>query len=348
VKTIMKNPLAILLFIALSSGASAQKLRRAIAAADLVVVATSMRVIPTKTHTIHRLKIEELLRGPVGFDLSQVSIVVTKRVAVHNRPVAAKRMIYCLHDYARSARSAKLPGNFATYYKMSGYAGSAVVLDKKPAKDPRLAFARVLIDSQKGQSSRKTTEALFSIALTGDKRIRTEAASSLAERQALITCLTKMHLNKLLARAVAETEDIGYKIELASICATRKVASLIPTLCLSVEHVGDRGFLRALGRFAQYIHGEEAAEILSNHASRARGKTRDRLIVALGATASDGALKTLLAMQKLGQNKVAVEAALRIHGSPRATAAVASKAAKSDKKGIEKSDEKGRKSPRQP
>lgn len=341
----MKNLIAILLFIALGTSASAQKLRRAIAAADLVVVATSMRVIPAKTHTIHRLKIEEVLRGPVGFDPArQISVVVTKRVAVHSRPTAARRMIYCLHDHASVARSTKLPESFAPYYKMSGYPGSAVVLDKEPSKDPRLAFARVLVASQKGQSSRKTAEALFSTALAGDKRVRTEAASSLAERQALLACLTGVHLNKLLTRAAGETEDIRYKIELSSICAVRKVQALIPTLCLSVEHVGDEAFLSALGRFARYVHDEDAAKILSNYASRARGKTRDRLIFALGATATEGALKTLLEMQKRGEHKIAVEAALRVHGSPRAAAAIAKKT----KKGGKNTDDQGKKSPRQP
>jgi hypothetical protein len=343
----MKNLLSIALFIALSANAPAQMLRRAIAAADLVLVATSVRVIPAKTHTIHRLKIGGVLRGPVGFDASkQISVVVTKRVAAHTRPTPARQMIYCLHDYTNSARASKLPDTFAPYYKMSGYAGSAVVLDKEADKDSRLAFARVLVASQKGQASRKTAEALFTMALMGERRIRTEAASSIAERPALLSCLTELHLNKLLARAAGETEDIRYKIELASICAVRKTSSLIPTLCLSVEHVGDEAFLRALGRFANYIHGEAAAKILSDHAARARGKTRDRLIVALGATSTEGALETLLELRKHGRNKVAVEAALRIHGSPRAAAAIANKRVISGKNDEQKADEKGRKTPR--
>lgn len=301
-----------------------QKLRRAVAAADLVIVAKSVRVIPAKNHVIHRVAIEEVLRGPVNFSRGQkIAVVVTKMVSQHNKPVAAKSMLMCLHDIDRSARKAGLPENFGPYFKMSGHPGSAVVLEEKPANDHRLGFARVLIASQKGQSSRKTSEALFAIAMRGDKRVRIEAAHSVTERPVLLGYLTQLHLSNILARAVGESEDIPYKIVLASICAERKVPDLIPSLCLSVEHVGDESFLRALGRFAAYIHKEDAVKVVMPHVQRARGVTKNRMIFALGATSTEAALEALLKMHRRGANKTAVEAALRVHGSPRAAAAIA-------------------------
>ena len=315
----------------------AQKLRRAIAGANLVVIAKVIRVIPTKTHVIHRLRIEELLRGPANrTQIGQLSIVETKRVAQHNKPIPARSMLYCLHDIGVLARNARLPAHLGPYYKMSGYPGSAVVLEKARAgeatEDPRVRFARVLIASQKGQSPRRTAEELFAIALRGDKRVRIEAAESLAERAMLGRYLTMIHLSTLLARAAGETDDIPYKIALASICAERKMDALIPSLCVSVEHVGEESFLRALGRFARFIHKENADEALLTHVRRARGKTKDRLIFALGATSTEGALETLLDMQlRGGAHSAAVESALRIHGSPRATAAIAKKKSSEEK-----------------
>lgn len=329
--------------IAVADGATAQNLRRAVAAADLVLVARSIRVVQTKTHVIHRLSVEEVLRAPQGFDPSrQISVVVTKRVATHNRPLAAKRMLYCIHVNTLVAVAAKLPQGMAPYYKMSGYAGSAVVLDDSDRTDPRLAFARILVASQKGQSSRKTADQVFAIALTGDPRVRTEATLSLSERPALLSCLSDLHLSKVLARAIGETRDIRYKIELAAICASRRLPGMIPSLCLSTEHVGDISFLQALGRHARFIHGDQAHRILTEQVNRARGRTRDRLIVTLGATSTEGALEVLLKMQKLGQNKDAVEAALRIHGSPRGRAAISRKDAD------RKREENGKKDQRRP
>lgn len=331
------NKLALLSAAALitSLALPGQSLRRGIAAADLVVIAKAVRVIPTKTHMIHRLKVEKVLRGPTGFDASQgVAVLVTKRVSTHSRPVPAKRMLYCLHDHSHAARKLNLPRTAGTYYKMSGYPGSSTVLT---VGDPRLQLAEILIASQGGQSSRKTAEKLYKIALRGDGRVRREAAKSLAERPALTACLTDLHLAQLLARAAGETDDIAYKIDLAAICAVRKLPATIPTLVVSVEHVGDESFLRALGRFARFIHQEKAATVLASHVQRAKGTTRSRLILALGATSTEGALEQLLRMKRRGQNATVVDAALRIHGSPRATAAIARKNPKP------KADENGRK-----
>lgn len=323
---IRKNIGLFLALAAVSTPLTAQKLRRAVAGADLIAVATTVRVIPTKHHVLHRLRIEEVLRGPKKLaGTVDITVVVTKRVSAHNRPIAAKKMLVCLHHFDRGAKQVGLPKNFAPYFKMSGHPGSAVVLDKNSKLDPRLEFARVLVASQKGIAPRQVAERLFTIAIHGDARIRIEAAKTLTERTVLAGYLTKMHISKLLVRATGELTDVAYKIALATIAVERREPAVIPTLCVSVEHLGDKAFLQALGRFAKFLHKDKAADALMPHLLRAKGKIRERMIYALGATSTEGALKTLLNMHKRGENKAAVEAALRIHGSPRATEAIAKK-----------------------
>lgn len=311
---------------------SGQRLRRAVAAADLIAVAKSIRVIPTKHHVLYRMQIEEMLRGPKKLaDTKEVTVVETKRLSMHNRPVPAKMMLVCLHDFDRGAQKVGLPKNFAPYFKMSGHPGSAVVLGADNDKDPRLEFARILVASQKGISPRQVTERLFTIAIHGDPRVRIEAAQTLTERTVLAGYLTRLHLSKLLNRATGELTDVPYKIALATICVERREPAVIPTLCVSVEHLGDRSFLQALGRFARFLHKDKAADALMPHLQRAQGKTRERMIYALGATSTEGALKTLLSMLKSGQDKAAVETALRVHGSARAIKAITIKPGQVDK-----------------
>jgi len=300
-----------------------QKLRRSVAAADLVALATSTRVIPTKHHILHRMRVEEILRGPKKLaKATTFTVVETKRLSSHNRPTPARKMLVCLHDFAQGAQQARLPGNFAPYFKMSGHPGSAVTLDTDARKDPRLEFARVLIASQAGASPRQVTQRLFTIAVHGDARIRIEAAQTLAERTVLAGYLTRLHLSTLLGRATGELTDIPYKIALATICVERREPAVIPTLCVSVEHLGDPTFLKALGRFAKFLHKEQAAEALMPHLQRAKGKTRERMIYALGATSTESALHRLLKMRESGQDRAAVEKALRVHGSSRALKAL--------------------------
>lgn len=308
-----------------TAAASAQQLRRAAAAADLIAIGKVVRVVPTKNYVLHRVELEEVLRAPSDKrTIEKLTILETKHVSKHSKPIPARTMLLFLHDRRRVALDNDLPEGFAPYYEMSGYPGSVIALEREHAGDPHLALVRVLVASEKGVPSRQTTEALFDIALGGDPRVRTEAASSLSEREVLAGLLTPVHLNRMLARAAAETDDIPYKIALATVCAERKVPEVIPMLCLSVEHVGDTSFLKALGRFAYFIHREGAAGSLLPYVQQAKGQTRERLIVALGATRTDSALETLLRMQREGKDKSAVESALRIHGSPRATAAIRS------------------------
>ena len=300
-----------------------QKLRRAVAAADVVALATTTRVIPTKHHVLYRMRVDEILRGPKkSAKATTLTIVEIKRLSAHNRPVPARQMLVCLHGFSQGAQRANLPNNFAPYFKMSGHPGSAVTLDADAQKDPRLEFARVLIASQAGSSPRQITERLFTIAIHGDSRVRIEAAQTLAERSVLAGYLTKLHLSKLLNRATGELTDIPYKISLATVCVERREPAVIPTLCVSVEHLGDPTFLRALGRFARFLHKEQAAAALLPHLQRAKGKTRERMIYALGATSTEGALQSLLSMHENGQHRAAVERALQVHGSARALKAI--------------------------
>ena len=153
--------------------------------------------------------------------------------------------------------------------------------------------------------------------------MRTEALHVLAERDVLQSYLNKIQMSAILSRAIGETDqdkdkDIPYKVALADLCAVKRVDNLVASLCVSVPQTGDERFLRALGRITTFLHREQAAATLMPHVQRARGKSRDRLIYALGATATDGALKALLKMHDGGKDRVAVVAALRVHGAPRA------------------------------
>ena len=302
---------------------ASQQLRRAVTAGDLIAVARSIRVIPAKNHVLYRMQLEEILRGPKRLaNTTELTIVTTKRISVHNRPSPAKKMLVCLHDFQLGAQKTGLPKGLAPYFKMSGHSGSAVILDTDSAKDPRLEFARILTASQKGASPRLVAERLFTIAVYGDPRVRIEAANALAERTVLASYLTQVHLSTLLTKATGELADIPYKIALSEVCVVRRAPAVIPTLCVSVEHLGDVTFLEALGRFTKFMHKDSAADVLMTHVKRAKGKTRERLIHALGATSTQGALDTLLSMLNGAENRTAVEAGLRAHGSARALQAI--------------------------
>ena len=205
---------------------------------------------------------------------------------------------------------------------MSGFPGTNPDLSEPLAKDPYLAFVSILLSADKGLAPRKVADQLYELALRGDTRVRTEALHVLAERNVLQGYLNKIQMNAILSRAIGESDDVAYKVALADLCAVKHVDNLVGSLCVGVPQTGDERFLRALGRIATFLHREKAAAALMPHVQRAKGKNRDRLIYALGATATDGALKALLKMHDGGKDRVAVVAALRVHGAPRALAKI--------------------------
>lgn len=307
----------------------AQQLRRGVAAADVLAIATCVRVQPAGKFVLHRLKLREVLRGQEFLKLADgkiadhLTVVEIKRVSQHNKPTPAKLRLYCLHDQNRQAKRLELPQTFAPFFRMSGYAGTNPDLTEPLEKDPVLGLVRILVASHKGTlAPRKVSEQVFNIGLTGNKKVRNEALKVLSESNVLLGYINEAQVRDILNRAVGETDDIPYKVSLCDLCATKKVNGLVDRLCVSIEHTGDDRFLRALGRIAKYMHREQAAHVLMVHIARAQGKNRERLIYALGATSTDAALKELLRMQSDPKDRKSVEAALRVHGTPRALKAI--------------------------
>ncbi len=309
----------------------AQQLRRGIESANVLVVATCVRVQPVKGFVLHRLKLREVLRGEEFLKLKDGSradyatVIEIKRVSQHNKPAPAKLRLYCLHDQSRQAGKVALPLAFAPYFRMSGFAGTNPDLGKPLGKDPVLDLVRVLVAAEKGLKPRKVSERIFTIALHGDPRVRSEALKILTEREVLLGYVNQVQMRDVLTRAIGETTDIPYKVSLCDLCATKHVTDLVDRLCVSIPQTGDDRFLRALGRIAKYLHKEQAANVLMAHVARAQGKNRDRLIYVLGATSTDAALKALLRMQTNSKDRKSVDAALRVHGAPRALKAIKKK-----------------------
>ncbi|MHC4513089.1 MAG: hypothetical protein ACYTGW_16740 [Planctomycetota bacterium] len=338
-------PLALMLATTTAAGLlPAQQLRRGIESADVLLVATCVRVQPVKNFVLHRLKISEVLRGEEFLKLADgsrtdhVTVIEVKRVSQHNKPVPARLRLYCLHDRGRQARKVALPPSFAPYFRMSGFTGTNPDLEKAVAKDSILGFAKLLVAAEKGLAPRRVSEQVFDIALRGDTRVRIEAVKILTEREVLLGYINQIQTSEVLTRAIGETDDIPYKVSLCDLCATKRVNNLVDRLCVSVQQTGDERFLRALGRIAKYMHKEEAANILMAHVARTQGKNRERFIYALGATSTEAALKALLKMHDSKKDQTSVEAALRVHGAPRALRAIkAKKPAPGKKSGQEKS-----------
>lgn len=322
---------SVIVFLAallLATPLSAQQLRRGIAAADVLAVGTCVRVQPAGKFVLYRLRLGEVFRGEELLKLADgsrsdhVTVIELKRVSEHNKPAPARLLLYCLHDHSRQAGKAGLPAGFAPYFRMSGFPGTNPDLVKPLEKNPVLELVRILVAADKGLSPRKVSERLFTVALHGDKTVRNEALKLLTEREVLLGYVNQVQMRDILTRAVGETHDIPYKLALCDLCATKRVNNLVDRLCVSVQQTGDERFLRGLGRIARYLHQEQAAHVLMTHISRAQGKNRDRLIYALGATSTDAALKELLRMQTNPKDRKAVDAALRVHGTPRALKAV--------------------------
>jgi hypothetical protein len=310
----------------------AQQLRRGIAAADVLVVATCVRVQPVGDFVLHRLKLQEVLRGKEFLKLKDsdkdgayadhATVIEVKRVSQHNKPVPARLRLYCLHDHSKEAAKLGLPTGFAPYFRMSGFSGTNPDLTKPLEKDPVMELVRVQVAAYNGRAPRKVSEQIFNIALRGSPRVRNEALKILSENQILLGYVNDLQMRDVLTRAVGETDDIPYKVALCDLCAMKRMNNLVDSLCVSTQQTGDDRFLRALGRIAKYLHREQAAHVLMAQISRAQGKHRDRLIYALGATSTDAALKELLRMQSNPKDRDSVDAALRAHGTRRALKAI--------------------------
>lgn len=309
-----------LVAIALACAAlPAQNLRHAVRSADVVAVASKKATDEVgDSWLLHHLEPSQFLRGDAKKTLS---VVEPRGVTLHQRPNDDARRLYCLHDYTEQAVKAGFPEANGPYFKISGHHGSNPRIDTDDAH--ALQLAQLLIDSEEGMGPIEANTQLLDLALFGPEGIRTEAVQVIAERPVLVDALRPLEISKLVSRAVGETDDIPFKIALASVCAERGTEGLVDALCLSLEQVDDARFARALGRIARRLHGEKALDVFRPHLARpGRKGTRGRLLLALGATSTESALEALLEVRQREGSSSAVDAALRAHGSPRAIRAV--------------------------
>jgi len=308
-----------------SAAGGDQELRTALEQAPVVLVGQHRGVRPRgDDFLLHKVAVQRVLRGEPG---DEVTVVEWKRISYHNRPVVAACRLYCLHPIDPAGLG--LPAG--RYYRMDAHAGShpEVAAPPRPGGvaaplDPVVRFAELLIESQREGSILGKKVELIELALQAQNPVRVEAARLLVERAALLDALNPVELAALLAKASAENDDVDYKLALASVCAERRMPDLIEALCLGWPQIDDENFSRAVGRFAKHLHGEAATEKLLPYLQRARdGKLRGHVLLALGATGTDSALAALLRVRQLERDHEAVDAALRLHGAPRAVEAAA-------------------------
>jgi hypothetical protein len=315
-------PFALLAVLAM---APAQDLRRALVAADAVVVARAVARAPHGDElALHKLQVLLDVRGAGG--AKAVTVLDWPKLALHQRPTLRQSRLYCLQDASRTAERLGLPAADGPYYKMLGFAGSNPLVGAEIAADANVRFAQVFAASVAGAPPADTASALFTTALQGDAAVRTEAAKYLTERPDLRSKLVALQWSQLVTRAAGEVEDVPYKIAMAELCAEQRLDGVFDALVVGLAQVHDPEYARTVGRIGKMLHGEAAATKITERLRQAGQKpARDTLLLTLGATNTDAALDALLRMDR---SDAAVEAALREHRSPRAQEA----AGKRDKK----------------
>ncbi len=307
---------------AFASAVPAQQLRFGVRDAQVIVTARHTGIRPLGNNLfVHSFETAESIKGegPTRF-----SIIERKRISDQPRPIPGKELrLFCLVP----DKQIKPPQRFGPYFRIPGYQGSNPVISQDSSKDTNLRLVQILLESEKGtRSPKKTTDALLSLALTAKGPAHVEALQVIRSRSTLLDALTPLQLSNALSRAVGETEDIPFKVSLASMCGERRVDRVVESLCIGLQKVSDARYSKAIGRIANYVHGEDAYGVLRPLLLKTRNpKVRTDLLLALGATETDAALEALLKYRKANGKGEAVDAALRAHGSRRALEAVATK-----------------------
>lgn len=304
--------------LCLTALCAGQDLRRGLVDADAVIVG---RQVQKRAHdddlTLHRVQVVLDVRGAGG--APAVTVLDWPKLSLHNRPTPRQSRLYCLQDASAVATRLGLPAADGPYFQMVGWAGSNPLVQQDLDRDPMVRLARLLAASDAGRAPADTAAALADMALEPSPELRREATLHLAERPDLRSTLNGLWWNRLAARAVAEVDDIDYKVALAELCAAQRLDGLLDSLAVSLGPVTDPRYARCVGRIGKLLHGEQATERLLARL-RTAGQDRDRqaLLLAIGATRTESALEALLQMDK---QDAAVQAALREHRSRRATEA---------------------------
>jgi len=300
----------------LAGALPAQELRRGIDAADVVVVG---RQLGKKKHSpdveLHRIEVVHAVRGSDG---GVVIVLDWPRLGLHERPIPRQSRLYCLQDASAIARRLGLATEQGPYFRMIGWPGSNPPIGADPARDPIVGFAAVLARATAGASADATAAELAELAVAGVPVVRTEATRALTERPDLRGRIGAAHWSRIVARASGETEDVPYKVALAELCCEQRLAGLVDTLAVSLGPVSDPEFARAVGRIARSLHGEDATAVLERRLVHLRdAKDRAAVLLAIGATNTDSALRYLLQLDQL-TGAEAVTAALQEHRAPAA------------------------------
>jgi hypothetical protein len=326
----LKHALAALFALGLGLCAeplAAQHLRTGAMRSDAIVVGRTVGVRPLGSEFfVHTVEVIDVLRGELRAGDS-FGIAVVRRAS--DQPTPAKDTavrIFCLqHD----PRGSSLPQNLGPWYRPSGYPGSHPALVADPNvegswnDDPSVRFVRLLLECEQGLAPTESASRVMEFAFSAHATTRLEAVRLLQERDVVRDALNDVQRTRIATRAVGETEDVEYKTALAMVAADFGIPNLVEDLCLGLDQVDDLEFARALGRIANQIHGEAATQRLITQRQSVRSEAvKQRLLVAIGATATKQALDTLLQMQQQ-QPGPFVEAALEAHGAPAAKEAVA-------------------------
>ncbi len=310
------------LVLAYAPPAQAQKLRHGVADAALVVVAEPLEVKELGEHLVlHRFRVVETLKGS---GVEELAVLEAAHVADAPTPRGEGRRLLCLAP----ARRSDAPKDGGPFWRATGYAGDCPSLDDSLESRDLLALVRALTSSERGTDASRTADTIASIVLRSRGIAQREAAEVLRERDVLRGRISRIDLDQILARAVAETKDVDLKVTLASLCAEAGMRNVVEALCTALPQCQDERFAQAVGRIATHVHGERATAILLPFLQQARGATNDALLLAIGATRTDSGLEHLLALRERQGAGRAVDAALRAHGSARAIEAVEPKKSK--------------------
>lgn len=310
-------------FAFLATALPAQELRLGISHADAVIVGRDLgKTAHDDQVDLHRVQVLRALRGADG--QSTVTVLDWPNLAMHNRPVLRQSRLYCLQDASLTAARLGLPAGNGPYFKLVGWAGSCPLVGADLATDPVVAFAALLAAADAGARPADTADALCRLASAGKGPLAVEAARLLAERGELRAALQPVQWSQLVARASGEVDDIDHKIALAELAAEQRVVGLLDTLAVSLGPVKDAEFARVVGRIGRLLEGEGATLRLQQRLQQLRDPAdRAAVLLAIGATNTDSALRLLLQLDATDAADPAVVAALREHKAPSAREAAA-------------------------
>ena len=310
------NPIFVAAACVLALGADARaQLRHAISDAPLIAVARHTGVRPLGNEFfLHRFERVDAWKGDVP---AAFTIVERKRIADAQQPSIGPVRLLCLRPDPAAER---FPADRGPYLLRVGYAGDDPVIGDDAARTASYrALCDALLRSEDGASPAATAAALAELAVRGTGPARTEAAKALRSRPILRDALTPLRREGMLAAAIAIADtDVELTESLASLCAEAGQPGVVDALCVAMRSVDDPRLARATGRIARHVAGERATDGLVPYLREARGPLRDRLLLAIGTTATESSLELLLGLRTKDGSSPGLDAALAAHGAPRA------------------------------